>query len=104
MGTFVKLQVASSLYTVKLTPAQTVQSATTPCGLGTRSSLTPVKVPTVADKISLVQVLAWKTTEVLHTSNVPVLEALANFLPTVSLFGCESSARVNNSKIHSCKH
>jgi hypothetical protein len=60
-------------------------------------------VLTVADKIWVVQVLVSKISEPLHSSSVPVLEALANSLPTASVSGSEPSTKTNNSLIHNFK-
>jgi hypothetical protein len=60
-------------------------------------------VLTVADKIWVLQVLASKTSEPLHSSSAPVPEALVNSLPTVSVSGSEPSMPTNNSLIHSFK-
>merc|ERR1712166_1437704 len=73
--------------TLKLLRSQNAQSVSTPCGWVTPSSLTPPKVLTVADKIWVVQVLVSKISEPLHSSSVPVLEVLANSLPTASVSG-----------------
>jgi len=60
-------------------------------------------VLTVADKTWPVQVLVSKISEPLHSSNPPVLEALANSSATVSVSGFELSTPTNNLLIHNFK-
>merc|ERR1711879_513347 len=87
--------------TVIAVHSQTAQPATTPCGWATRSLRTLPRVPRVADRICLVQALASRTPEPLHSSSVPVLEVLANSLPTVSASGCEPSTLTSSLPTHS---
>jgi len=101
--TFAKLHPPSLLFTLKPPKSQNAQPVSTPCGWVTPSSLTPPKVLTVADKTWLVQVLVSKISEPLHSSNVPVLEALANSSVTVSVSGSELSTPTNNLLIHNFK-
>lgn len=52
------------------------------------------------DKISCPQVLVWKTSEPLHSSNVLVHEVHANISPTRYPSGCEPLLLANNLKFH----
>merc|ERR1712187_81110 len=101
--TFAKLHPQSLLSTLKPPKSQNAQAVTKPCGWVTPSSLTPLKVPMVADKTCNLQVHVWKPSEPLHSSNVPVPGALANSSATPSVSGSEPSTPALNSLTHNSK-
>lgn len=95
-----KLHLWSLLLTPKPVMFPNVLPTTNLCGWAFHSCNTLPKVMVAEDKTLCPQVLVWKTSELLHSSNVLVHEVLANSSPTLCPSGCEPSPLANSLLTH----